>query len=123
MDQAALLLEDAGPAVELRLAEPAVEPPPPPAARAPAAPPERRLELAPVDLEATFRLQRELGIGRVLSHVLVRRGLADPSRARAFLEPADAHAPSAFAGIDRAVATVRSHIAGGSRIVVHGDYD
>ncbi|HSO99318.1 MAG TPA: single-stranded-DNA-specific exonuclease RecJ [Solirubrobacteraceae bacterium] len=119
MDQAVLLLEQTAPPAELQL----VEPPRPLAAHAPAAPPDRRLELPPLDLEATLRLQRELGIGRVLSHVLMRRGLADPLRARAFLEPADAHPPSAFAGIDRAVETVRAHIARRSRIVVHGDSD
>ena len=45
------------------------------------------------------------------------------SAARAFLEPSEAHDPSAFAGIDRALAVIERHIRAGSRIVVHGDYD
>ncbi len=71
-----------------------------------------------------MRLERELGISHVLSQVLARRGLTDPQEARAFLDPSDErHDPSAFAGIDVALERIRAHIAAGTRIVVHGDYD
>jgi single-stranded-DNA-specific exonuclease len=53
----------------------------------------------------------------------VRRGLGDPEAARAWLAARDAHDPSAFAGIDDAVQVVRRHVAAGSRITIHGDYD
>jgi single-stranded-DNA-specific exonuclease len=68
-------------------------------------------------------LQRALGVGFVVGQVLVRRGLADPAAARAWLDARDAHDPAAFAGIDRAVALVLDHAARGSQITVHGDYD
>ena len=82
-----------------------------------------RLELAAYDFGAALRLRRELGIGHVLAQVLARRGLTDPESARAFLNPSDRHDPHAFAGLDRALATIERHLAAGSRITVHGDYD
>jgi single-stranded-DNA-specific exonuclease len=91
------------------------------AARGPGITP--RVELAPYDLEAALALRKELGIGHVLAQVLVRRGLADPEAARAFLTPAERHEPSAFAGLDAALAVIERHLAAGTRITVHGDYD
>ncbi len=82
-----------------------------------------RLEISPCDPGAARALQRDLGIGRVLAQVLVRRGFADPRRAHEFLTPSERHHPSGFAGIDRAVETITAHIRAGHRIVVHGDYD
>ncbi len=69
------------------------------------------------------RLQRELGVSGPLAQVLVRRGLADLERARAFLAAEEEHPPGAFAGIEAASATILAHVAGGARITVHGDYD
>jgi single-stranded-DNA-specific exonuclease len=68
-------------------------------------------------------LERELGVSHVMAQVLVRRGLGEPGAAKAWLEAADVHDPSGFAGIDDAVALILRHVAAGSRIVVHGDYD
>jgi single-stranded-DNA-specific exonuclease len=99
----------------------------PPPLRLAAAPgprgPVPRFELASYATEDALRLQRELGVGHVLAQILVRRGLADPVAARRFLEAGEAHDPAAFAGIERALDLIRHHIAGGGRIVVHGDYD
>jgi single-stranded-DNA-specific exonuclease len=90
----------------------------------PAPPPTApRLEIPAYDLGAAVALRRELGVSHVLAQVLVRRGIADPAAAAAFLDPREAHAPTAFAGIDRALAVIERHIGRGSRIVVHGDYD
>ncbi|MBV9606383.1 MAG: single-stranded-DNA-specific exonuclease RecJ [Solirubrobacterales bacterium] len=85
--------------------------------------PTPRLEIPDYDLSAALALRRALGVSHVLAQVLVRRGLADPGAARAFLDPQESHPPSAFAGIDRAVGVIERHIGRGSRIVVHGDYD
>ena len=86
-------------------------------------PPVPVLEIPHYDLAAALELEREFGVSHVLAQVLVRRGLSDVSAARAFLEPGEAHDPSAFAGIERALAVIERHIRAGSRIVVHGDYD
>jgi single-stranded-DNA-specific exonuclease len=85
--------------------------------------PAARLNIAPLRLESIELLERELGVSRVLAQVLARRGLSDPKVARAFLEAEDVHPPSAFRGIDAAVELVSGHIARGSAITVHGDYD
>jgi single-stranded-DNA-specific exonuclease len=82
-----------------------------------------RLDIPPCPVADVRALQRALGVSFVVGQVLVRRGLGDPDAARAWLEARDAHDPSAFAGIDAAVALVLSHVTRGSRITVHGDYD
>jgi single-stranded-DNA-specific exonuclease len=70
------------------------------------------------------RLVRELGVGDVTASVLVRRGYADPSAARAFLEAAPPrHDPQLLGGTAEAVAAIRAAIAAGKKICVHGDYD
>ncbi|MEA2208798.1 MAG: single-stranded-DNA-specific exonuclease [Solirubrobacteraceae bacterium] len=69
------------------------------------------------------RLRAELGVSGALAQVLVRRGLAEPARARAFLAADEEHPPSAFAGIEEAVETIIGHVRAGGRITVHGDYD
>jgi len=68
-------------------------------------------------------LQAALGCSGPLAQVLVRRGLAEPDAARAWLAAEDDHDPALFAGIDTAVALVLGHVAAGSTITVHGDYD
>ena len=85
--------------------------------------PDRRLEIPRYDLAAALILERRLGVSHALAQILVRRGFADPETARAFLEAAEAHEPSAFDGIDAALSTIRRHVADRTRITVHGDYD
>jgi single-stranded-DNA-specific exonuclease len=115
------------------MSEPALAPaqlpdsaPPPPlrvlSAPAPS-PPEPRLRIEPYDLGAALALERELGVSHVLAQALVRRGLGEAEAASAFLEARDEHPPSAFAGIERALALIEGHVQAGTRITVHGDYD
>ncbi len=85
--------------------------------------PEARLEIAPCGVGETARLRAELGCSDVLAQVLVRRGLADPAAAQAFLAADETHPPGAIDGIERAVETILRHARAGGRIVVHGDYD
>jgi single-stranded-DNA-specific exonuclease len=95
----------------------------PPVAAPPAPPPAPRLSIAPCDPAAVERLRAALGVSRTFAQVLVRRGLAEPDAARAFLRAEEAHDPRAFAGMEDAVALILRHLAAGSRITVHGDYD
>jgi single-stranded-DNA-specific exonuclease len=116
------------------MAEPAVlrelESAPPPALRVIANPdptppqrPSARIEIPPYELASALRLERELGVSHAFAQILVRRGLAEPAAARAFLEGRQAYDPAAFRGLDQALALIRLHISGGTRITVHGDYD
>ncbi len=82
-----------------------------------------RLEVPPYDLTIAGRLERELGVSRVLAQILVRRGLVAAVEAQAFLEAAEIHSLERFAGIEESVASIRRHLAAGARITVHGDYD
>ena len=84
---------------------------------------EPRFEIAQCEPAAVERLRLELGVSGPVAQVLVRRGLAEPARARAFIAAEEEHPYSAFAGIDAAIAMVRKHVAAGTRITVHGDYD
>ncbi len=93
---------------------PRPDPPPKPVAR---------LEIAPAPVADVLRLEREVGVSHVVAQALVRRGLADPDAARAWLAADERHPASAFAGIGDAVALIRRHVDAGSRITVHGDYD
>ena len=80
-------------------------------------------ELTPAPFAAVAALERALGVSHVLAQILVRRGLADPAAARAFLAADERHSPHAFRGIGRAVELVLGHVRAGSVITVHGDYD
>jgi single-stranded-DNA-specific exonuclease len=84
---------------------------------------ERRLDIPPAPIAHVRALERALGVSFATAQVLVRRGLGDESAARAWLEAADRHDPSAFAGIELAVGLVLEHVRAGTRITVHGDYD
>ncbi len=82
-----------------------------------------RFEISPCPPAALGRLRQELGVSRALAQVLVRRGMAEPADAHAFLEGSEEHPPQAFAGIGDALATILRHVREGTRITVHGDYD
>jgi single-stranded-DNA-specific exonuclease len=82
-----------------------------------------RFEIPPCPRAEVARLQRELSVSGALAQVLVRRGLAEPTHARAFLAAAEEHAPAAFRGIGEAVGLILAHVASGETITVHGDYD
>jgi single-stranded-DNA-specific exonuclease len=85
--------------------------------------PAPRFEIPDCPLAEVARLRRELGVSGPLAQVLVRRGLGEPVRARAFLEAREEHCPAEFRGIGEAVAVILDHIEGEERITVHGDYD
>jgi single-stranded-DNA-specific exonuclease len=84
---------------------------------------EPRFEIPECAPSAVERLQRELGVSGPIAQVLVRRGMADPVHARAFIAADEEHSYTAFTGIDAAIATLARHIRAGTRITIHGDYD
>jgi single-stranded-DNA-specific exonuclease len=82
-----------------------------------------RFEIAECPASSVERLRRALGVSAALAQVLVRRGMADLHTAQAFLDASVEHPPAAFAGIDEAVAILLRHLADGTLITIHGDYD
>jgi single-stranded-DNA-specific exonuclease len=82
-----------------------------------------RFEIPDCPEQDVERLQRELGVSGALAQVLVRRGMAEPPLARAFLDAGEEHSPELFAGIGEAVEAILRHVRQGTRITVHGDYD
>src|SRR5438093_5461266 len=69
-------------------------------------------------------LAQQLGLSEITSSVLVRRGYGDPGQARSFLAGEQPlHDPFLLGGMDQAVQQIRTAIAAGKRICVHGDYD
>ena len=82
-----------------------------------------RFDIAPYEFAAAHRLTAELGVTHPVAQVLARRGLGDPAAARAFLEADDRHPLEAFGGLAEAADVVLRHVAAGSHITVHGDYD
>lgn len=85
--------------------------------------PSVEFEIPPCPPEQVQNLRAQLGVSDTLAQVLVRRGLSEPARARAFLLAEEEHSPQAFAGIADAVQTILEHARAGARITVHGDYD
>ena len=69
-------------------------------------------------------LAERLDVSETTARVLVRRGYSNPEEARAFLEGAvPGHDPFLLGDMAGAVETIRSAIAAGKKICVHGDYD
>jgi single-stranded-DNA-specific exonuclease len=69
-------------------------------------------------------LAAALGVSELTAGVLVRRGLADPEAARAFLEgERPPHDPFLLGDMRLACERIRAAVAAGRRICVHGDYD
>jgi single-stranded-DNA-specific exonuclease len=68
-------------------------------------------------------LSNELGLSEPVAVTLVRRGYRTPDQARAFLAADESHPLDAFRDMELVVERVRSAIATGRRITVHGDFD
>ena len=64
-----------------------------------------------------------LGLAEPVAVTLVRRGHRTVDEARAFLEAAEAHDPFEFGSMEEVTERIRSAIADGRTITVHGDYD
>jgi single-stranded-DNA-specific exonuclease len=78
-----------------------------------------------VDEEARHALTAELGLDPFLALLLVRRGLAAPQEARAFLQAplSDLPRPHGMKDLAAGVDLVWEHVGSGRKIAVYGDYD
>jgi len=84
----------------------------------------KRISIDPCPTAASERLQREVGIGRVLADALTRRGWRDPLEVQAFLEmEGSIHDPLLLGDARMAVPLIQAAIASRTSIAVHGDYD
>src|SRR3954471_16062029 len=80
--------------------------------------------IVPCEPDDVRSLAGSLGVSGTTASVLARRGYCDADEARRFLEGAlPGHDPFALGDMAEAVDAVRTAIAGGRRICVHGDYD
>ncbi len=79
--------------------------------------------IPPYDFAVAARLEAELGISHTLAQVLVRRGHGNPADARSFLAADVSHPLDAFGGLRAGARRIHEHLARGSRVTVHGDYD
>ena len=85
---------------------------------------EGRWTISDCDAPVARSLAHELALSETTARVLVRRGLAEPTAARAFLEgAAPGHDPFLLGDMAAACDAIRRAVAGGKRICVHGDYD
>src|SRR3954465_10776623 len=85
--------------------------------------PPSRWSCTPYSVAAADELTRELGISQVTAAVLVRRGHTTAGAARHFLAADERHDPLELPGAREACEAILRHVAAGSQIVVHGDYD
>lgn len=79
----------------------------------------------PADQAKVSQLSTELGIDRVLSELLVKRGVETFEQARSFFRPSlnDLHDPFLMKDMDLAVQRLHTAITTGEKILVYGDYD
>ncbi len=77
------------------------------------------------ELAAAREISRALGIGEVLSRLLVGRGYRTPEAARSFLilEREMLCDPFLLDGMREGIAAIREAIAAGKKITIYGDYD
>ncbi len=85
----------------------------------------RKWRIHPHDPARVQALERAAGISAVAAQLLVCRGITDPDRARAFLNPvlSDLHDPERLPGAAAAAERLLQAVAQGRKIVVYGDYD
>ncbi|HUH97540.1 MAG TPA: single-stranded-DNA-specific exonuclease RecJ [Anaerolineales bacterium] len=79
----------------------------------------RWLDPQPVDIPASFA---DLHLPALIARTLVRRGISQPDRARAFLHP-DAIVPVPFPGMEKAVECIVLAMRSHDPICVWGDFD
>ena len=87
---------------------------------------EKRWVLKPVtDKALVATLSAELGISKILSTLLVQRGIKTFDEARKFFRPSleDLHDPFLMKDMDKAIDRIDAAISNKEKILVYGDYD
>ena len=81
--------------------------------------------LAECDERKAASLAEQAGLHPLIARLMVIRGIADATDARAFLdcELTSLSGPALFSGMERAVDRIRKAVSGREKIVVYGDYD
>jgi single-stranded-DNA-specific exonuclease len=82
-----------------------------------------RWSAVPYSFADADAISAELGLSPTVASILVRRGYGTPGDVRRFLEGADRHDPFLLGDMRAACEAILGHVARGSPIVVHGDYD
>jgi single-stranded-DNA-specific exonuclease len=85
--------------------------------------PPSRWSCTPYSVAAADALANELELSPVTAAILVRRGHSTPAAARSFLSADERHDALELPGVHEACEAILRHVAAGSPIVVHGDYD
>src|SRR3954452_416398 len=94
-----------------------------PRRRMPSMAPPSRWSCTPYPFAEADALARELGLSPVTAAILARRGHTTPEAARHFMAADERHDPLTLPGVHEACEAILRHVAAGSQIVVHGDYD
>ena len=85
--------------------------------------PARAFQLEPYSYAEVSALMEGLALAEPVAVTLVRRGYRTVDEARAFLEAGETHDPFEFDSMEEVTERIRSAIADGRTITVHGDYD
>jgi single-stranded-DNA-specific exonuclease len=85
----------------------------------------KRWRLLPGDITAEAHLQIELGVHPIIARLLVQRGLRTPEEADRFLNPTldRLYDPFLLPDAEAACERIKTALANGERILIHGDYD
>ena len=85
----------------------------------------RKWQIAPHDQAQVADLQRSAKVPAIVAQLLLTRGIDEPSRAEAFLNPklSDMRDPQDFPDLERAVDHIFEAIEKKRAIMIHGDYD
>lgn len=77
------------------------------------------------DKDIVEELSKAINLNKVLTGILVQRGIKTFEEAKKFFRPqlTDLHDPFLMKGMDLAIARIDEAIAKGQKILVYGDYD
>ena len=85
----------------------------------------KKWELCNVDENVVEYLSKEFNISKILSTVLVNRGVVDKDVLKVFLEPTrkDFHNPYQMPDMEKAVNRIITAMEKQEKVIIYGDYD